>query len=453
MNRQTTARLSRRGLLTAFAGAAGTAILAACGGNDTASNSKGLSTAVGTGVATAAAVQGTATGMAASASAGTPVGTARGPAGTPNASAAPAGAGTQIASTPPAGSTPAAGTAQAVGTSVSGPYMGKKLNVALVLNGNLGDKSFFDSAQRAMDRAKAELGATVKTIELGTDQNKWQPGLTDAASGPYDLIICGTFDMVKSLSEIAPTVPNKRFVFFDQNVDYSKGGFQNVYSLLFKQNEGSYLIGYMSGLLAQSTDPNVTKNTGGAKKLGFLGGSKQPVIDDFLIGFQQGAKDAGLMPTDVLVSYVEGTNPFGDPAKGKELSLALYNQGAGICYGVAGASGLGTLEAGAQLKRLTLGVDSDQYELLKTSKPDQAQYIVTSMQKRIDNGLFRAIRLAGEGTLKYGTVDAVGLKDGGVELADNDNYKKLVPQDIRDKVAAKSKDIAAGTLVVQTAIK
>jgi len=433
MGERTTARLSRRGALAAFAGVAGTAILAACGGNDTASNSKGLSTAVGTGVATAAAVQGTATGMAASASAGTPVGTVGGPGGTPNVSA---GAG-------------AAGTA---GTAASAPYMGKKLNVALVLNGNLGDKSFFDSAQRGMDRAKAELGATVKTIELGTDQNKWQPGLTDAASGPYDLIICGTFDMVKPLSEIAPTVPNKKFVFFDQNVDYSKGGFQNVYSLLFKQNEGSYLIGYMSGLLMQSTDPNVTKNTGGAKKLGFLGGSKQPVIDDFLVGFQQGAKDAGLMPTDVLVSYVEGTNPFGDPAKGKELSLALYNQGAGICYGVAGASGLGTLEAGAQQKRFTLGVDSDQYELLKTSKPDQAQYIVTSMQKRVDNGLFRAIRLAGEGTLKYGTVENIGLKDGGVELADNDNYKKLVPQDIRDKVAAKSKDIAAGTLMVQTAI-
>ena len=133
-----------------------------------------VSTAAGTGVATAAAVQATATGMAASARAGTPIGTVGGPAGTPNAPAAPAGE---------------HGRAR--------PYMGKKLNVALVLNGNLGDKSFFDSAQRGMDRAKAELGATVKTIELGTDQNKWQPGLTDAASGPYDLIICGTFDMVK----------------------------------------------------------------------------------------------------------------------------------------------------------------------------------------------------------------------------------------------------------------
>jgi len=431
-NGQTTTRLSRRSLLTAFAGVAGTAILAACGGvSNNGSNSNGISTAVGTGVATAAAVQTIATKMAASASAGTPVGTVGSTGGTPNAMATPG-----------------------VASAASGPYTGKKLNIALVLNGQLGDKSFFDSAQRGLVRAKAELGATTKTIELGTDQNKWQPGLTDAVAGNYDLLICGTFDMLKPLSEIAPTAPNKKFVFFDQDVDYSKGGFPNVYSLLFRQNEGSYLIGYMSGLMVQSTDANVMKGTGSAKKLGFLGGSKQPVIDDFLVGFQQGAKDAGLNPmSDVIVSYVEGTSPFGDPVKGKELSLAMFNQGAGIGYGVAGSSGLGMLEAGAQLKRFTLGVDSDQYELLKTSKPDQAQWILTSMQKRVDNGLFRAIRLAGEGTLKYGTVEALGLKDGSVELADNENYKKLVPQDIRDKVAAKSKDIASGALVVQTAIK
>lgn len=432
---------SRRVLLGGVAGAAGAAILAACGG-ETGIQGGAVTGAAGTGVATAAAVQRTATGQAATAQGGTPVGGA----------GATAVSGTPASGMTNPGSTPAAGTAQAQGAA-SGPYTGKKLNVALVLNGQLGDKSFFDSAQRGMDRAKAELGATVRTIELSTDQNRWQPGLTDAAAGNYDLVICGTFDMLKPLSEIAPTAANKRFVFFDQAVDYTKG-FMNVYSVLFKQNEGSYLLGFAAGLLVQSTNAEVQRLTGGGKKLGFLGGSRQPVIEDFLVGFRQGAKDAGLNPmSDVLVSYVEGSNPFSDPAKGKELSLAMYGQGAGIAYGVAGSSGLGLLEAGAQQKRLTLGVDSDQYELLKTSKPDQAQYIVTSMLKRVDNGLFRAVRLAGENTLKYGSIEAVGLKDGGVEIADNENYKKIVPQDIRDKVAAKARDIAAGTLMVETVIK
>ncbi|MCA1669805.1 MAG: hypothetical protein LC793_20920 [Thermomicrobia bacterium] len=75
------------------------------------------------------------------------------------------------------------------------------------------------------------------------------------------------------------------------------------------------------------------------------------------------------------------------------------------------------------------------------------------MQKRVDNALFRALRLTGLDQLKYGAAEAVGLADGGVELADNENYKKLVPQEIRDKVAAKSKEIASGALKVDTAIK
>jgi basic membrane protein A len=316
----------------------------------------------------------------------------------------------------------------------------------------LGDKSFFDSAQRGMDRAKAELGMTVKTIELGYDQNKWGPGLADAAAQNYDVIICGTFDMEQYITETAAKATSKKFVFFDDSVDYKKG-FTNVYSVMFKQNEGSYLAGFMAGLLVQSTNADVVKGTGGGKKIGFLGGSNIPVINDFLAGWKQGAKDAGLKDADILVSYVEGQTPFADPAKGKELTLAMYNQGAGIAFNVAGSSGLGLLDAGGQAKRFTIGVDSDQWLILKDSKPDQAAWITTSMQKRVDNALYRALRLTGMEQLKYGAAESLGLTEGGVELADNDNYKKLVPQDIRDKVAAKGKDIAAGTLKVDTAIK
>jgi len=324
--------------------------------------------------------------------------------------------------------------------------------VALVLNGTLGDKSFFDSAQRGMDRAKSELGMTVKTIELGYDENKWGPGLADAANQSYDVIICGTFNMEQYITETAAKATGKKFIFFDDVVDYKKG-FANVYSVTYKQNEGSYLAGFMAGLLVQSTNADVVKGTGGGKKVGFLGGSNIPVINDFLAGWKQGAKDAGLKDADILVSYVEGQTPFADPAKGKELTLAMYGQGAGIAFNVAGSSGLGLLDAGGQAKRFTIGVDSDQYTILKDSKPDQAAWITTSMQKRVDNSLYRALRLTGDDKLKYGAAEGLGLTDGGVELADNENYKKLVPQDIRDKVAAKAKDVASGAIKVDTAIK
>jgi basic membrane protein A len=445
-------------VLGGMASAAGAAILAACGGTSATDTPKAAATTASTAATSAApTVNAAATTVSSAVSGAAPTIASAATAAAPTVNAASTtviGAATAAAPSVNAATTAVTGTVAASGSAVAAasPYTGKKLNVAYVPNGNLGDKSFFDSGQRGMDRAKAELGMTVKTIELGNDQNKWGPGLTDAASQNYDVIICGTFDMEQYISETAAKATTKKFIFFDDSVDYTKG-FANVYSVMFKQNEGSYLAGFMAGLLVQSTDANVVKGTGGGKKVGFLGGSSIPVINDFLAGWKQGAKDAGLKDADILVSYIEGQTPFADPAKGKELTLAMYSQGAGIAFNVAGSSGLGLLDAGGQAKRFTIGVDSDQYTILKDSKPDQAQWIVTSMQKRVDNALYRALRMAGEGTLKYGAPESLGLTTGGVELADNENYKKLVPQDIRDKVAAKSKDVASGAIKVDTAIK
>ncbi len=449
--------LSRRAVLGGFAATAGATILAACGGaSATGTPQAAATTASGAATSAAPTVKAAATTVtgAATSAAPTVASAATASATTVNSIATTVtGAATSAAPTVNAATTAVTGTVAASGSAVAAaPYTGKKLNVALVINGNLGDKSFFDSAQRGVDRAKAELGMTVKTIELGYDQNKWGPGLADAATQNYDVIICGTFNMEQYITETAATAKGKKFIFFDDVVDYTKG-FQNVYSVTYKQNEGSYLAGYMAAQLVQSTDATVQQGTGGGKKTGFLGGDNIPVINDFLAGWKQGAKDGGLKDADILVSYVSGQNPFSDPAKGKELTLAMYNQGAGIAFNVAGSSGLGLLDAGGQAKRFTIGVDSDQYAILKDSKPDQAQWIVTSVQKRVDNSLYRALRLAGEGTLKYGAPEALGLTAGGVELADNEIYKKLVPQAIRDSVAAKSTQIASGALKVDTAIK
>ena len=309
--------LSRRAMLGGFAATAGAAILAACGSGSSPTSTPANAATQVSNAATRVGptVQAAATGAAPTVNAAVTqaVGAATSAAPTVNAAASSASG----------AATSAAPTVAAAGTAVSsaaaaGPYTGKKLNVALVLNGTLGDKSFFDSAQRGMDRAKTELGMTVKTIELGYDENKWGPGLADAASQNYDVIICGTFNMEQYITETAAKATTKKFVFFDDAVDYKKG-FTNVYSVMFKQNEGSYLAGFMAGMLVQSTNADVVKGTGGGKKIGFLGGSNIPVINDFLAGWKQGAKDAGLKDADILVSYVEGQTPFADPAKGKEL--------------------------------------------------------------------------------------------------------------------------------------
>jgi hypothetical protein len=285
-----TTPVSRRALLGGMAATVSAAILAACGGSSATDTPKAAATTVSNAATSAApTVNAAATqiGSAVSGAAPTAASAATAAAPTVNAVATTViGAATSAAPSVSAAATSVAPTVSAAATTAgsavaAAPYTGKKLNVAYIPNGNLGDKSFFDSGQRGMDRAKAELGMTVKTIELGNDQNKWGPGLADAASQNYDVIICGTFDMEQYISETAAKATTKKFIFFDDTVDYSKG-FANVYSVMFKQNEGSYLAGFMAGMLVQSTDPNVLKGTGGGKKIGFLGGSNIPVINDFL---------------------------------------------------------------------------------------------------------------------------------------------------------------------------
>ena len=129
---------------------------------------------------------------------------------------------------------------------------GTKLRVKLVLNGTLGDKSFFDSAKRGLDMMTKELGYETKVVELGYDRNKWEPGIEDAAAADdYDVLVAGTFDMSPYIQTVAPKYPNKKFWTFDAGPDFAKckDGCKNVYSIYFKQNEGSYLLGIAVGNL------------------------------------------------------------------------------------------------------------------------------------------------------------------------------------------------------------
>ena len=322
------------------------------------------------------------------------------------------------------------------------------LRAILVLNGTLGDKSFFDSAQRGMDRAKKELGVQTEIIEMGYDPAKWQAGLDDiAANKQYDILIVGTFQMTDFLSAVAPRYPNKKFVIFDVSVDYAKCRCGNVYSIVYKQNEGSYLAGLYGALMLKKKDiPGMRGD-----KIGVVGGLDIPVINDFIVGYKQGAKAAGLNPDrDVLVQYA---GAFNDPAKGKEITKALYRQGAAIVFNVAGGTGVGILEAAAEDGRWAIGVDSDQYEIFKAQKPAIANRILTSMLKNVDNSLYRALKLAQEGKAPWGKAEALGIAEGGVGLARNDNFKKWTPADVVAVIATAERDILGKRIKVDTVFK
>lgn len=313
------------------------------------------------------------------------------------------------------------------------------LKVALVVNGTLGDKSFFDSANAGIERAKQELGIEAEVIEAGNQPSEWEPALRDAAEGDYDVIIVGTWQMLDHVQKVAPEHPDKKFVVFDTAPEKPEDVLPNVYYILYKQNEGSFLAGAFAALVTTSTE---LQGANPDKVIGMVGGMDIPVINDFRVGYEQGAKYVD-PEVQVLVSYAEN---FSDPAKGKELALAQFNQGADIVFNVAGGTGLGVLEAAKEAGKYAIGVDSNQNYL-------HPGHVLTSMLKRVDNSLFRALSLAKEGKLPVGQVESLGIDVDAVGLAKDEYYNQYVPQSIRDKMEEIESKLRSGEIQVDTVFK
>ena len=326
---------------------------------------------------------------------------------------------------------------------------GEPYKVALLLNGTLGDKSFFDSANAGMEALQEELGEdkfTYKVEQMGAtsaDEAKWEPTMYDYCDdGSYDMIICGTYQMLDALTNAANDYPDQKFIFFDEAFDYSAGGEDNVYNVMYKQNEVSYLLGAMAAMM--TTDDSLDMIDPSNKIIGFLGGMDNSVIEDFLVGYIQGAKDID-EETQVALAYVGN---FYDSAAGKDMALTQYQNGADIGFNVAGSAGLGQIEAAVDAKRYAFGVDSDQAAVL----PDYAANIPTSALKNVGNSLVRAIKEDIDGELPYGTLEYLGLADGGVELVEDEHYEEVVPEDIRTKVEELIQDIIDGKITVPTTL-
>lgn len=312
----------------------------------------------------------------------------------------------------------------------------KKLKVALMLAGSLGDMSFLDSANDGM-KAVADKGlAEVKVIEMGPDASKYEPNFLDASEGDYDIIIGSGWQTQEPIQNVAPQFPDKKYILFDAALDYTAGDYKNVYCITYKQNEGSFLAGVLAGKMTQ---------TG---KIGFLGGMQGAVIDDFMIGYIEGAKYAN-PDIKVLTGYV---NSYVDSAKCKEMSLSQYNQGgADFVFTAAGAAGMGTLDAAKEVGKWAIGVDSDQAMLFHTSDPAKAEHTPASVMKRVDNSLIRAFDLISKDQLPWGEAESLGLAEGAVGLSDNQYYEKLVSQELRGEIKQVSDKIISGEIKVETA--
>lgn len=321
-----------------------------------------------------------------------------------------------------------------------------KYNVAYVVNGNLGDKSFFDSAEAGLETLKNAGRISLNTIEMGgteEDQAKWLPTLYEVAdSKEYDVIICGTYQMPDYLKEVADKYPEQKFVIFDDNTYV--GANSNVLNMTYRQNDMGYLVGvYAACMTADTSLDKINEDA----VLGFVGGVDSPVINDFLIGFIEGAQSIN---PDIKVD-TRYTNDYVDTAIAKEYGLSMINDNkCDIIWGVAGNAGNGAAEAALETgKAWFIGVDSDQ-EL--TLSADLAALTLTSGLKNIGNSLIWLFDELDAGKEYWGTEVTLGLAEGGVGIVTDKNFDKYASADTKAAVEAAQKAVLEGSVKVDTAL-
>lgn len=285
--------------------------------------------------------------------------------------------------------------------------------VGLVFDvGGRGDKSFNDAAYLGVSRAERELRIEASYLEPSTTEDR-EAALRLFAARGFDLVIGVGFIFSSDIDAVARTYPKTRFA----GVDYApsaNGIPPNVAALAFREEEGSFLVGAVAGLMTKS------------KHVGFVGGMTGPLIRKFELGYVQGVKTV-CQACQVHVAYAGATpDAFRDPAKGKALANAQIAAGSDVLYHASGATGQGVFEAASNARVFAIGVDADQHDEM----PDA---ILTSMVKRGDVAVFDVIRAATDGSFRGG-MNVFGLAEGGVDYIHEGPHAAKLPEEVRRRV-------------------
>jgi basic membrane protein A len=303
------------------------------------------------------------------------------------------------------------------------PDAGDKPVVGLVLSvGGLGDKSFNDSAYEGLTRAADELGIepVYGQPEQMSEDEKY---LRQYAEQGMEIVIAVGFLMKDALEKVSGEFPDTRFAVIDAVVDAP-----NVASLVFREHEGSFLVGAIAGLTTR-TD-----------KVGFVGGMEIPLIHKFEVGYREGARYIN-PDCEVLVAYAgSGPEAFHDPVKGKSLALSQFDRGADIIFQAAGSTGNGVIDAAQERGLFAIGVDANQNYMAPG-------HVLTSMVKRVDVSVYSIIRDMVEGRFEGGT-HVYGLEVDGVGYALDEHNEDLLPPEVLARVDEIKQDIIAGKIQV-----
>jgi basic membrane protein A and related proteins len=303
--------------------------------------------------------------------------------------------------------------------------------VAMVIaQGGLGDQSYNDLANEGLMRAESEFEFEARRIESEDIVSQGEAVLRQAGQAGFDLVIDLEFTTAESLERLAPEFPETQWTFMNLPVPGD-----NVTSFVFAEHQGSYLAGALAAMVTTDTSiPGINPE----KTIGVIGGTKSTGIDKFLVGYIQGARDVD-RDVEVLVEYSED---FGDPARGKQITEAMFEDGADIVYQVAGGTGLGVIEAAEENERYAIGVDTDQSHLAP-------EWVLTSMVKRTDLAVFQSVEMLQNEELGGNTVN-LDLEAGGVELGPT---AEAVPQEYLDRVDELEQQITTGEIKVWDVIE
>lgn len=316
------------------------------------------------------------------------------------------------------------------------------IRVGIVFDiGGKNDRSFNAAAWEGVERAERDLNICLYDVEPG-NPTSIEPAMRAFAEKNFDLIIGVGFAQGPIMQKVAEDYPEIKFAIVDGVIFEADGKTpkQNVASLVFREHEGSYLVGMIAA----------AKSKTGV--LGFVGGMDIPLIHRFETGYEEGAR--AVNPNiRVIDNYVGVTDAaWNNPGKGKELALSQIGQGADVIFTAAGNSGLGAFDAVEQYgknaegeaNRFVIGVDSNQNGV----KPG---FVLTSMVKRVDNAVYDVVKEVLENRFQGG-FHVFGLDKDGVAYAMDDFNKALISPEVLQRVEEAKAKIVAGEIKVTDAM-
>lgn len=312
-------------------------------------------------------------------------------------------------------------------SSSGGSSGAKQLKVGMAFDtGGRGDGTFNDLAVKGLERAKAELGATLQELSPKEDGSNRADLLRQLADDGFNPIIGVGYSYAEAVDKVAAEYPKVSFV----RIDGGPSQLKNVAVDSFAEQEGSFLVGAAAALESKTNH------------IGFIGGNESSLITKFAAGYVQGAKAVNPNITIDQKRLAPGEEPrgFGDTQGAKVAAQAMYQKGADVIYTAAGGSWGGSFPAAKDAGKFAIGVDSDQYSTV--GDPSLQKVILTSMVKRVDTAVFDSVKaFADTGAV---TSKAYGLKDDGVGYSTTGGKV----DDIMPKLEAFKKQIIDGTITV-----